>query len=196
MTAGKYAPRAPEVKKSGSFPVDEGPPFPLNVADVEIGRASADDWEALKSVRLAALHEAPYAFGSTYDEERRWSDDSWRDWAQKSDRAQEMVVFLAFDAGRCVGMVGGFKSSDDFAELGAMWVAPEARRRGVGRALVDAVVDWARSIGQRRVLLWVADANVGARDLYAAMAFEPTGETMPLPSNPEVEVARLERIIG
>jgi GNAT superfamily N-acetyltransferase len=90
-------------------------------------------------------------------------------------------------------MVGGCKSTDDSVELGAMWVAPEARRRGIGRALVDAVVDWAASIGQRRVVLWVGDANIGARDLYAALGFEPTGETMPLPSNPSVEVARLER---
>lgn len=163
---------------------------------MEIRRVSAADWEALKNVRLTALKEAPQAFGSTHEKERQWGDDAWRDWARKSEQGKEQVVFLAFDAERCVGMVGGFKSTENSADLGAMWVAPEARRRGVGRALVDAVVGWAERIGQRRVVLWVADANVSARDLYAALEFEPTGETMPLPSNPTVDVARLVRIIA
>ena len=163
---------------------------------IEIRRAKVDDWEALKNVRLAALRESPDAFGAAYAEERQSADDWWRKWARESETAEEKVIFLAFDARRCVGMVAGFKSTDETAELGAMWVAPETRRRGVGRALVDAVVGWAAGIGQRRLALWVTDANAGARNLYATLGFEPTGESMPLPSTPEVDVARLERTVG
>jgi hypothetical protein len=48
---------------------------------VEIRRSTEQDWQTLKRVRLAALREAPYAFGSTYEKERQWDDDKWREWA-------------------------------------------------------------------------------------------------------------------
>lgn len=46
----------------------------------------------LKRVRLAALRDAPYAFGSTYEKERQWDDGKWRQWAISSDT---QVVLLA-----------------------------------------------------------------------------------------------------
>ena len=36
-------------------------------AAIQIRRAAHDDWRVVKRVRLAALQEAPYAFGSTYE---------------------------------------------------------------------------------------------------------------------------------
>ena len=49
--------------------------------------------------------------------------------------------------------------------------------------LVDAVIEWARSIGVTRLLLDVADHNAPAIELYTRKGFEPNGEvsTMPPP---------------
>ena len=63
----------------------------------------------------------------------------------------------------------------------SMWVAPEARRTGVGAALVDAVIDWARAQGFPRLGLEVVDGNAAARALYARKGFEPVGESLPCP---------------
>ena len=62
-----------------------------------------------------------------------------------------------------------------------MWVAPEARRQGLGSALVDAVVDWARSRGWTRVLLDVGETNTAAAALYARKGFRPNGRLGTLP---------------
>ena len=62
-----------------------------------------------------------------------------------------------------------------------MWVAPEVRRRGVGGALVDAVINWARSSDVDRLLLDVADDNAPAIALYTRKGFDPNGEVSTQP---------------
>jgi GNAT superfamily N-acetyltransferase len=52
-----------------------------------------------------------------------------------------------------------------------MWVAPDARRAGVGRALLDAIDDWARPWGARQVVLWVVAGNDRALDFYRRLGF-------------------------
>ena len=57
-----------------------------------------------------------------------------------------------------------------------LYVAPEARREGVGRTLVEAVVDRARERGCRRVELDVNSENPAAMALYRSLGFD-TGKT-------------------
>ena len=67
-----------------------------------------------------------------------------------------------------------------------MFVRPRARGRGVGEALIAAVLDWARARNATSVHLWVTETNKPARLLYERCGFSPTGERQPLPSNPNV----------
>jgi GNAT superfamily N-acetyltransferase len=71
-------------------------------------------------------------------------------------------------------------------ELVSLWVRPPARGRGVGHALVEAVVDWAWAKNIPRVHLWVTETNSTARLLYERRGFWPTAESQPLPSDPEL----------
>ncbi|MDJ0789698.1 MAG: GNAT family N-acetyltransferase, partial [Myxococcota bacterium] len=57
-----------------------------------------------------------------------------------------------------------------------MWVAPDARRSGLGAALLDAVVAWARREGVRELSLAVSLVNEPARRLYERAGFVPCGE--------------------
>lgn len=66
------------------------------------------------------------------------------------------------------------------AHLYQMWVAPERRRQGVGRALLDAAVRWAREAGARAVALDVTVGNSEAARLYERAGFVPTGDSKPL----------------
>jgi GNAT superfamily N-acetyltransferase len=53
-----------------------------------------------------------------------------------------------------------------------LFVAPEARRGGLGRALVAETIERARARGCRRVELDTAETNAAARALYASMGFD------------------------
>lgn len=79
--------------------------------------------------------------------------------------------------GENVGIARGKPESEgDAVELSSMWVAPSARGRGVGAALVGEIERWARSIGARALHLCVAEDNVQAAALYQRLGFEYTGE--------------------
>ena len=67
------------------------------------------------------------------------------------------------------------------AHLIAVYVQPEWRQRGIGRAVSQAVVAWARERGASEVVLSVSDWNQGARRVYEAIGFEPTGVKKGLP---------------
>lgn len=65
-------------------------------------------------------------------------------------------------------------ASSHVADLGLM-VAKTARRQGVGKALLEAAVDWARASGVRKVELHVFPWNEPAIRLYEQFGFEREG---------------------
>ena len=88
------------------------------------------------------------------------------------------ITFFSVRAdGELLG-IGAVKELDaEHFELKSMHTAATARRRGVGRALVDHLVAVAAARGARRVSLetGTAPAFEPARSLYAAMGFVPCG---------------------
>lgn len=137
---------------------------------MEVRRAEADEWEAVRTVRLRALADAPAAFLSTLADEQALTDDEWRHRTARTDAA----TFLAGDAGMATGLRS--RHVDGMVELVGMWTAPEHRGRGVGAALVDAVVGWARQQGASRVVLDVATGNDGAVAFYERLGFVATDD--------------------
>ena len=129
-----------------------------------------DDWQEFREVRLAALKEAPYAFGSKFEAEASASEDSWR------QRLTGWTRFAAEVDSQVVGTVGvGDGEFTGSAALTSLWVDPRFRGRGLGSALIDAVVDWARERGLSQILLWVTDGNQHAETLYLRNGFVRTG---------------------
>ncbi|MFM7134439.1 MAG: N-acetyltransferase family protein [Planctomycetota bacterium] len=139
---------------------------------IEICTISPDDWPLWRSLRLRALTENPAAFGSRLEDWRAASEARWRERLGKSGSAN----FVARSGGAAVGMASGVPADAiEVAELVSMWVAPEARGRGVGDALVSSVVRWARSRGARELRLDVTAANSRAVALYARHGFVDRG---------------------
>jgi len=65
-----------------------------------------------------------------------------------------------------------------------LWVAPNARGRGLARRLVEARAEWARDLGAVRLELAVAENNEAAKALYQGLGFVPTGERRSMASDP------------
>ncbi len=75
----------------------------------------------------------------------------------------------------------GRSEPDDsrLAELVALYVDPECWGRGVGRALLDAVLAAAARLGYEEIFLWTFEGNERALALYEPAGFEPDGATRP-----------------
>ena len=160
-----------------------------------VRRVEPGDAAQFKAVRLAALDDAPSAFGSTYAAEAAATDDAWADRALAGSSGSLRATFFAVEQGAIVGLAGGYRDdpSDTEVHLVSMWVAPAHRRDGVGRALVDEVMAWARATGAYTIALWVTRGNTAAEQLYHSMGFTPTGESQPLPSDPSRAEDRMVR---
>jgi dihydropteroate synthase len=142
------------------------------------------EWPRWRDLRLRALQDTPRAFGETYDAAVQQGEDKWR--AATAVRPNRICLFAEFD-GAEVGMAVVTLATDEDrrANLYAMWVAPEARRVGAGRALVDAAMRWARFAGARTLVLRVTEINEEAVRLYRATGFVDSGGTEQLrPGSP------------
>ena len=70
---------------------------------------------------------------------------------------------------------GGWRSHGDdgvTAEVKRMYVAPEARRRGIARRVLAALEDSARAAGRRRIILETGDRQPEAVKLYETAGYE------------------------
>lgn len=144
---------------------------------VEIRTLTVDDAETFRALRLRALREEPEAFGSSWEEENARPLE--RTIARLQDR--NLISFGGFDVdGNLAGMVrllrhDGVKVRHK-ADIISMYVAPEARGRGLGRQLIEAAIAHARETpGIEQLLLAVVTTNIAARNLYLTTGFEPYG---------------------
>jgi GNAT superfamily N-acetyltransferase len=140
------------------------------------------DGSAFRAIRLRALQSDPDAFRSTYEVEAAYDDDAWRDFLAPDTGGR---VFIAESRGEPVGITG-VRAADgpDSAILWGMWVSPDARGSGVGRALVEAAVEWARISGAGDVILEVAQGNEAAKRLYTRCGFQDIGQAPLRPDDP------------
>lgn len=138
-------------------------------------RIGADDWAALRDVRLRSLADSPDAFGSTLAAAEALAESVWRERASGSG-----PVVLAFDDSLPVALGGAYAPPDATdAMIWGMWTAPEARGHGLARRILADLLAWCRDRGLG-VLLDVTEGNDPARHLYVAAGFVPTGAWEPL----------------
>lgn len=69
-------------------------------------------------------------------------------------------------------------------ELENIAVAPSARRQGIGKTLLQALVTYARNAGGDSIFLEVRESNASARSLYEASGFRQTGVRKSYYANP------------
>jgi len=92
----------------------------------------------------------------------------------------EMVVLVA-ERGELVGYAFGGMEGNDYMTLrgpaGVIYdlvVDPDHRRQGIGRALLDAMLAELTKLGAPRALLFTAEKNRGAQEMFAKARFRRT----------------------
>lgn len=113
-------------------------------------------------------------------------DEGWGQYlemiADVAGRVDRTVVLVAADGDRVAGSatieLDGVIGDDDqelppdVACLRMLGVDPEARGKGVGRALVQAVIDRCRAAGKRELILRTTPLMEVAAALYRSMGFQ------------------------
>jgi ribosomal protein S18 acetylase RimI-like enzyme len=151
---------------------------------VAVRPARPDDFEGIARLTVAA-----YAADGQLHGEHGYE----RVLADVASRAREAEVLAAVDPltdqvlGAVTFVLPGSRyaelSSEGEAEFRMLAVDPAAQRRGVGRALVQACVDRALTLGCKAIVISVRDFATAAHRLYAGFGFErvPENDWSPLP---------------
>jgi RimJ/RimL family protein N-acetyltransferase len=143
--------------------------------NVVIRPARPEDAAALAALGLAVGRE-PGAWLLTSDGWRSVADE--RRYLRALRRFPDAAVYVADDDGEIVGRLSLARdphpASRHVADLGLM-VAATHRRRGLGTALLEQAVAWAREADVRKLELHVFPWNEPAIRLYEAFGFEREG---------------------
>ncbi|HEX4698537.1 MAG TPA: GNAT family N-acetyltransferase [Actinomycetes bacterium] len=144
-------------------------PEPAGPADVVVGTVRPDEKGWAAYVGLFADYRAHYGAG----EPEPGASDRWlrtheatgrvRCYLARAPEPVAMAVVVVSPASLRLGV---------FWQLRDLWVARDARRRGVGRAVVTSVATDARADGALRLALQTESSNAAAQALYHRLGFE------------------------
>ena len=156
---------------------------PLAEADLSLIRAWMRDTAeapAWSDDNLAGIVEAPPAG------QRRIR----RGWIAEKGNGTDMTGFVVA-ASLCIPNIPAE------CELEFVFVSPEARQQGIGRALIQAVFAWGRELGSEEVRLEVRESNMRALRLYQRCGFTIVGRRPGYYADPPEDAvlmrARIER---
>jgi ribosomal protein S18 acetylase RimI-like enzyme len=127
-----------------------------------------------------------YAFGQVaalFDDYRAHygrppSPQLTRDWLRRQLAQHQITISAAIQAGQACGFITSTVMPASLM-LGTAWsirdlyTAPQHRRRGIARTLLQHVINEARTAGACRVSLQTEAGNTSALALYAAVGFQP-----------------------
>jgi RimJ/RimL family protein N-acetyltransferase len=149
----------------------QGPARDLRACRVVfVRKAKIDDAEDMAVIMAAVAEEGLIATEPPVDLEER--AQRFRELIEGPEPAGAWV--LLDDAERIVGNAGAHERAPGVLYLG-MAILPEARGRGGGRALLEAIVGHARACRAHKIELEVWTDNARAIALYASAGFEVEG---------------------
>jgi ribosomal protein S18 acetylase RimI-like enzyme len=154
------------------------------------------DDRLLREVRLRALTTDPGAFGSTDTEVAARPRAFWRSWAADHAAGDDHCTLLALLTGRAVGLIRIEREPACPGVFGiySMWVAPEARRRGIALELLAEAERWIELAGGSEAELNVVDRETPARRLYERAGFRLDGRSEPAAHRGSVELGMRKRL--
>jgi phosphinothricin acetyltransferase len=139
---------------------------------VSVRRAGPDDAAAIARIHNQGIADRVATFETTPRSEA--------DVLERLAGADRLPLLVAEDAeGRVVGWAGvsPYRARDCYAGIGefSIYLEPEARGRGVGRRLLESLIDAARERGYWKLVSRVFPFNTASRALCRACGFREVG---------------------
>jgi ribosomal protein S18 acetylase RimI-like enzyme len=145
---------------------------------VNIRKLTEKDAQAFWRLRLQALETDPASFAESTEELKRTTVEDYT--SRLRSGGAENFVAGAFDGKELVGITGFYRDAllkrRHIGHIWGVFVAPSARGKGVGQALLAEVIQSAKALsGLRSVRLMVAVPQEAARRLYERVGFRVFG---------------------
>lgn len=107
--------------------------------------------------------------------EKKCFSDPWSERSIASELQNPLSLWLAaLDGDRVAGYIGSQTVLGE-SDMMNLAVCPEYRQQGIGRALVQALIDRLRQMGSHSITLEVRASNLPARKLYESLGFAQVG---------------------
>jgi DNA-binding MarR family transcriptional regulator/N-acetylglutamate synthase-like GNAT family acetyltransferase len=119
--------------------------------------------------RHAELYSAEYGFNSDFE---ALAAEVGMQFLRDFDPQWENAWIAELETGERVGSVFLIRKSATVAKLRVLIVDPKARGLGVGKALVQACIDFARAKNYRKITLWTNSILLAARGIYEKTGFK------------------------
>lgn len=168
------------------------------MSDFEIRELSVEDWQIYRSARLSSLKDSPDSFGSTLEREALFSESDWKSRLNPDPVTHSVFPLIAEAEGKAVGLAFGliWASDPKVTHVFQMWISPEARGRGIGRAMLDSIIIWAETSHCELIALSVTTLNNAAVGLYQTSGFSSTGQVEPLREGSALKVQSMVKKMG
>ncbi|WP_442598812.1 GNAT family N-acetyltransferase [Neobacillus sp. D3-1R] len=143
---------------------------------MEVRVLDSNDAEQYRKIRLEGLQTNPDSFSSSYEEEKDYLLERYKGRLN----GVESLTFGAFFQQELVGVVTLiFETKNKLkhrANIAAMYVNPHNRMRGIGKALMVAAINKAKTLEHiEQIYLGVIASNEPAKKLYQSLGFETYG---------------------
>ncbi|TWI69177.1 ribosomal protein S18 acetylase RimI-like enzyme [Pseudoduganella lurida] len=146
----------------------------------------AGEWAAWRTLRLAALADAPYAFSASLADAQARPDATWAALLAKTVASPVDLPLLAECDGQPAGLAWA-QDNEGIVNAYQVWVAPAYRGRGIAQALMERGIGWARERRASAVELGVTKLDTPAFRLYQRLGFEAWGAAVPMANRPAFE---------
>ncbi|MFM8824782.1 MAG: GNAT family N-acetyltransferase [Candidatus Nanopelagicus sp.] len=148
---------------------------------IKVTQSSKSEAERLRSLRLAALKDAPYAYGAVYEEDIEKPITFWQEWLAGSN------WFFTSAAEGDIGLIGVEKAGADRGSdcwIFGWWIAPTYRGKGVAALMLAAIDKFCIENNWLRQGLGVWPENQRAINAYLKLGFIDGGKPIPSRSKP------------
>jgi ribosomal protein S18 acetylase RimI-like enzyme len=153
---------------------------PSRVSEVQIRRAKRSELGAVARMAAALVREH-----HARDAKRFMLvepvEEGYRNWLGRELGRRSAVILVAEEEIDIVGYAYGTLEARNWSELldacgklNDVYVAKAARRRGIARQLLEAMMIELKALGAPRVVLSSADGNRAAQQLFASVGFRRT----------------------